>query len=113
MSKKTKKKIPSFFTEEEVELFIGLSKEQRGHIQHMGENRARNYLFRCVNESTIKTGKDIKREINDIADSIFDDKLLSKKINESDLQGKNFRCKYCGHGFRTDESRDKHQKICM
>jgi len=110
---KKKRKIPAFFTEEEKALYRTLSKEQRGHIQYMGQGRARNYLFNCINEKTTVTGEDIMKEISGIADSYFDDRLLSKKVNEADLKEKEFKCKFCGQGFKSSDMRDKHQKICM
>lgn len=110
---KRKRKVPSFFTAEEKVLYKKLPKEQRGHIQYMGESKARDYLFNCIKESSKVTGRDIMKEISGIAENFFDDRILSKKISESDMKEKEFKCKYCGQAFRTGEMRDKHQKICM
>lgn len=111
--RKRKRKVPSFFTEEEKDLYRTLSKEQRGHIQYMSESKARGYLFNCIKNSSKITGYSIMEEIRNISEGFFDDKVLSKKLDKSDLADKGFKCKYCGQAFRTDEMRKKHQKICM
>lgn len=111
MSKKVK--APSYFSEEEKGLFKELTKEERGHIQFMREDKARKYLFSKLNERRIPSGYDIKNEIKEISDNKIDDSFLSKKVNEADLQEKEFKCKFCGQGFNSDEARVKHQKLCM
>jgi len=113
MDKKVKAKVPSYFTEEEKKLYKKLSKDQRGHIKFMREDQAKEYLYRILDEKNHKSGKDIMNEIADIANNTFDDNVLSKKVNESDMQEKEFNCKFCGQAFRTEDMRDKHQRICI
>lgn len=112
-SVKRKRKVPSFFTEEEKELYRTLSKEQRGHIQYMSEGKARNYLFSCLNETKRVSGADIMKEISGIASNEVYGRMLSKRVNEEDLGKRKFKCKFCGQSFRSDEMRNKHQKLCM
>ncbi len=111
--KATKVKVPSFFTEKEQELYKKLTKEQKGHLIHMREDTAKDYLYRCVKEQTKMEPKDIKEEIMELMNNSIDEKVLSQKADNHTMRDKNFKCKFCGQRFDSPEKADKHQKLCF
>jgi len=99
----------SFLTKEEKMMLKELSPEKQAHIKYMREDTARNYINREYKKLHPSESSDLMVEFKKMLSNI-DDNLLSKK---NTIKEKNFACKFCGTRFSTEESRDKHQKICM
>lgn len=113
MSERVKVKAPSYFTKEERKLFKKLTKEERGHIQHMREDTARRYLVKKINEKREISTSDLRNEIKEISRKKIDDSYLSRKVDEANLHNKTFKCKFCGQGFTSEDAKTKHQKLCL
>lgn len=111
MSEKVKTKAPSYFSKEEKGAFKNLTKQEKGHFQYMREDEARRYLAKKTSEREKVSTSVLRNEINDISKNKIDKSSLSRR--EADLQKKDFRCKFCGQGFASEEAKTKHQKLCL
>ena len=106
--KKKRKEFLSKLNEEERKIYKSLTKEQRNKVIYMNEDKARSYMYK----NRPLTVNEIRSELSRISGDI-EGSQLSKKATNEDLKEKEFKCKYCGQGFRTEESVDKHQRTCV
>lgn len=108
--KEKRKRFAAKLNEHEKELYKTLSKEERNNLVSMREDQAKQYLYsKSKQGNTIQEMKDeFLRIVGDL-----DKSDLSKRASKEVLESKEYKCKYCGQGFNTEEAVDKHQRTCV
>jgi uncharacterized protein YwqG len=90
-------------------MYACMTGTQRKRYSKMSGKTAERYMYACMTENEKYTGKKLMEEVLSFVKE--PDGNMSHANEE--VEEKNFKCKYCGTGFSTQEKVEKHQKTCM